>query len=102
MCVKPTTKAAAALVSLLLLVVVLGSCQKKAAVDRAEVARITAEEVKARMDRGDALTFVDSRSHSSWETAVSMIPGAFRVPPDEIDRYISDVPKGKPVIVYCT
>ena len=70
---------------LILLLLMVGACQKTAAVKQAKVARITVGKVKERMDGGVSFTFVDSRSQASWETALAKIPGAFRVPPDEID-----------------
>jgi predicted sulfurtransferase len=92
---------------LLLLVLVaigvfLGACRSKPVASRVDVARITAEEVKQRLDSGEVITFVDSRSASAYELAVGKIPGAVRVPPNEAEKYISAVPRGNPVVVYCT
>jgi rhodanese-related sulfurtransferase len=67
-----------------------------------EVARISAEDVKARLTEGQIITFVDARSASAWAAAVAEIPGAVRVPPDDIAANISKVPRGNPVVVYCT
>jgi rhodanese-related sulfurtransferase len=87
---------------LCLAVLALGGCQRRASVEQVKVTRITVDEVRARMDRGETIIFVDSRSTTSWEAGVAKIPGAVRVPPDEIGEHISRVPKGNPVVVYCT
>ena len=94
--------ALAVLCGVCLVIVLLGGCRKKVTVEQVEITRITVEEVRERMDRDDTITFVDSRSAAAWKAGVAKIPGAIRVPPNEINAYISEVPKGTTVIVYCT
>jgi rhodanese-related sulfurtransferase len=67
-----------------------------------EVSRVTVDEVRARLDRGEPLVFVDARSAESWGKAQSQIPGSVRVPPDEVAAHAGDVPRGRAVITYCT
>jgi 3-mercaptopyruvate sulfurtransferase SseA len=95
-------RAIAVLLGFAIVTMSLGACGKKPSTREVDVPRITAKEVKDRLDKGQAITFVDARSESAWEEAVAKIPGAIRVPPDEAQKYISDVPKGNPVVVYCT
>jgi hypothetical protein len=71
-------------------------------VEQTAVERITVEDVKARLDRGEAITFIDSRSAGAWAGAVAKIPGAFRVPPHDTPYDVSGIPGGNPVVVYCT
>jgi hypothetical protein len=78
------------------------ACSRKSTVEEHAVARISVEEVKERLDSGEAITFVDSRSAGAWAGAVAKIPGAIRVPPNDIPDDISDIPRGNPVVVYCT
>ena len=67
-----------------------------------EVTRVTVDEVKERMDRGEEFTFVDTRNAKAWEEATTKLPGAIRVPADEIEERLDDIPHNRTVITYCT
>ena len=67
-----------------------------------EATKISAHEVKARIDRGDRLAFIDARSPKAWETSNAKLPGAIRVPVDEVEGHIREIPRDRPVISYCT
>ena len=67
-----------------------------------EVTRVTVDEVRARMDRGEPLAMVDARSADAWSQATSSIPGAIRVPPDEVAAHVQEIPRDRAVITYCT
>ena len=67
-----------------------------------EVPRVTVDEVKARLDRGEPIAFVDSRSAHAWSTSDVQIPGSVRVPPDDAIKFLERVPKNRSVITYCT
>lgn len=67
-----------------------------------EPKRITAEEVKGRLDAGEHLAILDDRAPQAWETSDMQIPGSVRVPPDDLAQHLSDIPKGAAVITYCT
>ena len=66
------------------------------------VARITAEEAKTRVDRGEPIAFVDTRNPRAWAESDVKLPGAVRVPLDEVAKYASHVPKDRSVVTYCT
>jgi rhodanese-related sulfurtransferase len=67
-----------------------------------EVTRVTVDEVRTRLDRGEPLVFVDARSAESWGKAETQIPGSVRVPPDDVAGHADDVPRGRGIITYCT
>jgi rhodanese-related sulfurtransferase len=67
-----------------------------------ETTRVTADEVKERMARGEQFTFVDTRNPQAWGEAKTKLPGAIRVPADEVDAHLSEIPKDRTVITYCT
>lgn len=90
------------LCGLILAAVLLGACGRKTVVPQVEIARITVEQVKERLDKGETIVFVDSRSAGDWDAGVAKIPDAVRVPPHDIESHISKVPQGNPVVVYCT
>jgi rhodanese-related sulfurtransferase len=67
-----------------------------------DIPRITIDELKRRMDAHEALTLLDSRSPVAWESSDVQIPGSIRVPPDEVDRHLSEIPRDRLVVSYCT
>jgi rhodanese-related sulfurtransferase len=67
-----------------------------------EATRVTADEVKERMDRGEQFAFVDTRNPQAWGEADAKLPGAIRVPAGEVDEHLSEIPRDRAVITYCT
>jgi hypothetical protein len=67
-----------------------------------EVTRITTDEVRERMKRGEPIVFVDARSAESWGKADSQIAGSVRVPPDDVAGHLSTIPQGRAIVTYCT
>jgi rhodanese-related sulfurtransferase len=67
-----------------------------------EPTRVTVEEVKERMDRGEPFAFVDTRNPQAWGDAATKLPGAVRVPADEVEQHLSEIPRDRVVITYCT
>jgi rhodanese-related sulfurtransferase len=64
--------------------------------------RITKEELERRIDAGEPITVLDTRAPDSWNTSDVQIPGAFRVPPDEVREHLSEIPRDRLVVTYCT
>ena len=67
-----------------------------------EATRVTVDEVKERMDRGEPLAFVDTRNPQAWGEADPKRPGAIRVPADEVEQHLDEIPRDRAVITYCT
>lgn len=67
-----------------------------------EATRITADEVKERMERGEEFAFVDSRNPQAWGQSDRKLPNAIRVPAGELDQHLNEIPKDRAVITYCT
>ncbi len=67
-----------------------------------EPKRISAEEAKRRLDGGERISFLDSRSDAAWQDAAFQIPGSIRVPPDEIEAYVDEIPRDGLIVPYCT
>lgn len=70
------------------------------------VDRVTAEEVVKWMDRGEAVVFVDARNPQAWSQSNEKLPGAIRIPADEVERHLGEIPKRSPeelrIVTYCT
>jgi len=67
-----------------------------------EATRVTVEEVRERMERGEPFTFVDTRNPTAWGEANEKLPGAIRVPADEVAAHLAKIPQDRTVITYCT
>ena len=67
-----------------------------------EATKISAHEVKAKMDHGESLVFVDARSPQAWDTSNVKLPGAIRMPVGEEERHAREVPHDRTIISYCT
>jgi adenylyltransferase/sulfurtransferase len=68
----------------------------------ADAPRITVQELKKRMDAGENFSVIDVRNPHAWAEAKTVIPGAIRVPIDELEKNLPRIPKNKPVVTYCT
>ena len=67
-----------------------------------EATRVTAEEIKERMGRGEQFTFVDTRNPQAWGESEAKLPGAVRVPAGEVEGHLGEIPHDRAVITYCT
>jgi rhodanese-related sulfurtransferase len=67
-----------------------------------DVTRITVDEVKQRLDRGEEFAFVDTRNPEAWAESDSKLPNALRVPANELDQHLDEIPKDRTLITYCT
>ena len=67
-----------------------------------EATRITTDEVRERLDRGEQFTFVDTRNPTAWGESDKKLPNALRVPADDVEQHLNEIPKDRAVITYCT
>jgi rhodanese-related sulfurtransferase len=69
-----------------------------------EATRVTADEVLARLERGEPLVFVDARKEEEWDKSGEMLPGAVRLAPEVRDEQetLPLIPQNRGVITYCT
>ena len=67
-----------------------------------EPTRVTVDELRERMDREEQFAFVDTRNPKAWAEAETKLPRAFRVSSDEVEKHISEIPRDRTVITYCT
>jgi rhodanese-related sulfurtransferase len=67
-----------------------------------EATRVTIDEIKERLDRGEEFTFVDTRNAEAWNGATTKLPGAIRVPADQVEQHLSEISHDRTVITYCT
>ena len=66
------------------------------------VNRISAEELKRRIDTGEKVTIVDLRHSMDFEADPNTIPGALFLPSEEFDRRHREIPVDNELILFCT
>ena len=67
-----------------------------------EVTRVTVDEVRERMERGEPFTFVDTRGAQAWDESDVKLPGAIHVLAAEVEQHLGEIPHDRAVITYCT
>jgi hypothetical protein len=54
------------------------------------------------LDRGDRIVFVDARNPVAWGSSTVKLPGAVRIPFDEVEKHLSELPRDSRAVTYCT
>ncbi len=67
-----------------------------------QATRVTADEVRERLRSGEALIFVDTRNPQAWKAAQTKMPDAIRVPAENAEAYLAEIPRDRTIITYCT
>ena len=68
----------------------------------ADAPRITVDELRKRIQAGEDFTFIDTRNPQAWAESSVTIPKAIRVSADDVEEHLSEIPKNKPIVAYCT
>jgi rhodanese-related sulfurtransferase len=63
---------------------------------------ISASEAKQMLDSGAHIIFVDARNPTAWGQATNKLPGAIRIPVDEVHQHLRELPSDGTVVTYCT
>ena len=66
------------------------------------VARITPDELKQKLDNREPVTIIDLRHSLDFLPEPYFIPGAIRVPLEELEKRQSEIPRDREVVLYCT
>jgi membrane protein DedA with SNARE-associated domain len=66
------------------------------------MARMTPEELKAKLDAGEPLAIVDLRHPLDFLPYPQVIPGAIRMAPQDIEQRHTQIPRDREIILYCT
>ena len=65
-----------------------------------EVPRISVEELKERLDNGEEIVVVDTRSTTEYD--IKHIPGAISMPSINIESPLDELPLDQEIVLYCT
>lgn len=63
---------------------------------------LTVADVNDLIDRAQPIAFIDSRNPIAWGSSKVILPGALRIPIDEVERHLTTLPRDRRLIVYCT
>ena len=63
---------------------------------------LTVDQVTSLIDKGQAVSFIDARNPIAWGSSRVKLPGALRIPIDEVERHLATLPRDRHLIVYCT
>jgi rhodanese-related sulfurtransferase len=64
--------------------------------------RITLDELIERLQSGDDVVFLDTRNPHAWATSAEKLPAALRMRVDDVERLAVALPRGRPIVTYCT
>ncbi len=76
--------------------------QRQRFLRRLRISRITAEELKQKIDNGEDITIVDLRLAIDFESDPNTIPGAVVVPSEEFDQRYAEIPAARELVLFCT
>jgi rhodanese-related sulfurtransferase len=66
------------------------------------VARISPEELRDKLETGEAIVIVDLRLPQDFASAPLTLPGAIRLAPEEMAHRHSEIPRDREVVLYCS
>ena len=66
------------------------------------MARITASELKQKLDKNEPVTIIDLRHSLDFLPDPYTIPGAIRIPLEELEKRRGEIPRDREVVLYCT
>ena len=66
------------------------------------IARITPEDLKAKLDAGDDMMIVDLRARIDFDADPSIIPGALHLMIEELEARHREIPRDRDIVLYCT
>ena len=64
--------------------------------------KIGIDELRKRMQAGEDVVFIDTRNPQAWAQSDVMLPKAIRIPLDDLDKHVYEIPREKLIVAYCT
>jgi rhodanese-related sulfurtransferase len=63
--------------------------------------RIELNEFKRKLDRGEPVYIIDTRSPRDWKASDVKIPGAVRLHFRDLDAHLAKLPRDGTIVTYC-
>jgi hypothetical protein len=64
--------------------------------------KLTVAQINDLIASRQPVLFIDSRNPIAWGSSRVKLPGAVRVPIDQVERHLAMLPRDRRLIVYCT
>ena len=74
--------------------------QRRRFLKKLAVARITAAELKVKLEAGEEIVVVDVRT--ALESEVDSVPGALRIPLEDLETRHDEIPRDRDIILFCS
>jgi membrane protein DedA with SNARE-associated domain len=74
--------------------------QRRRFLRKLAVARIAPEELRQKLEAGEKIVVVDVRS--ALESEVDSVPGALRIPLEDLETRHGDIPRDRDIILFCS
>lgn len=95
------SRAVLLLLGALLVYVAYKFLQRRRFLWQLRMAKMSVDELKARLDAGELLTVIDVRHARDVQADPDMIPGAIHMALEDIDGRYHEIPKDREIILYC-
>ena len=66
------------------------------------IPRMSIQELKEKMDRGDRIVILDVRTAQDYNPSPNKIRGAIRIPVDQLKSRYTELPAAAEIVTYCT
>lgn len=66
------------------------------------IPRMTVQELKDKMDKGDRIVILDVRTAEDYSTSAYKITGAIRIPLDQLKNRYTELPAAAEIVAYCS
>ena len=90
------------LILLLALYILWHVWQRQRFLRKLRVARITPEDLLAKLNAGESVMIVDLRNPLDVETEGAKLPGALLMAPSDLESRHQEIPRDRDIILYCT
>jgi rhodanese-related sulfurtransferase len=67
-----------------------------------EPSRIRAVDLKHRLSNGEDIVLIDTRNQKAWDESATKLPGALRIPADQIELHTHKLPRDRLIVTYCS
>lgn len=94
--------ALAILIAALAVYLVWKAVRRRRFLRQLRIARISPDELKAKLDAGEPIEIVDLRHALDFEARPYVIPGATHIAVEDIEERHEEIPKDREVVLYCT
>lgn len=64
--------------------------------------KVSVDEVRGQLERREPIVFLDVRNPQAWAASDVKLPGAIRIPLDELAGRADALPHDRPIVAYCT